>query len=137
MLALVMLAIGAPDAASPLQAEERTELGTRGTIHLDRGVLTSDPPELVKEPLAAAETHLFVSPGHHRNWIDCIRSRQRPLCDVEIGARSNAYTQLGNLAYWHGRRLKWDTKNWRFVGDREADSWLDNPRRDAWPLPKA
>ena len=37
--------------------------------------------------------------GHHRNWLDCIRSRNRPLADVEIGARSVAITILGNLAY--------------------------------------
>ncbi|MGO8898485.1 MAG: hypothetical protein ACLQU5_09060 [Isosphaeraceae bacterium] len=41
--------------------------------------------------------------GHHRNWLDCIRSRKRPLADVEIGARSVAITILGNLAYWNGR----------------------------------
>lgn len=110
--------------------------GTRGTLHIDRGELTSDPPELIKEPLGEKEVHLFVSPGHHRNWVNCIRSRELPLCDVEIGARTVAMVQLANLAYWHQRRLKWDPKKWQFVGDKEANKWLDRERRAPWQLPK-
>jgi predicted dehydrogenase len=109
--------------------------GTKGTLHIDRGVLESDPPEAVTEPLGANEVHLFQSPGHHRNWLDCIRTRERPLCDVEIGARSNVIVQLGNLAYWNHRRLKWDPQAWRIVGDPEAESWTDRDRRDPWTLP--
>jgi predicted dehydrogenase len=111
--------------------------GDRGKIHIDRGLLMSDPPDLIKEPLGASEKSLFKSPGHHRNWIDCIRSRQLPLCDVEIGARTAAIIQLGNLAYWHGRRLKWNPQRWEFEGDREANGWRDRERRDPWVLPKA
>src|SRR5437588_804505 len=78
--------------------------GTKGTMRIDRGVLTSNPPEIVKEPLSASEVHLFRSPGHHRNWLDCIRSRQDPVAPVDAGARTVAITQLGNLAYWNHER---------------------------------
>jgi len=111
--------------------------GTRGMLRIDRGVLFSNPKELIQDPLADNEVHLFKSPGHHRNWLDCIKSRERCLCDVEIGARSNQYTQLGNLAYWHGRKLKWDPIKWEFPGDKEANTWLDYERRPKWKLPKA
>lgn len=111
--------------------------GTRGMLRVDRGVLFSNPKELIKDALADNEVHLFKSPGHHRNWLDCIKSRERCLCDVEIGARSNQYTQLGNLAYWHGRKLKWDPVRWEFPGDKEANTWLDYERRPHWKLPKA
>lgn len=113
-----------------------TFVGTRGTLRIDRGVLETDPPELLKEPAGAQDVKLFQSPGHHRNWIDCIRSRQRPVADVEAGARTVAITQLGNLAYWHHRRLKWDPKRWQFVGDKAANKWLDYERREPWQLPK-
>src|SRR5574340_1231176 len=73
--------------------------GTKGTLHIDRGKLTSEPEAVVKEPLRADEVHLYQSPGHHRNWIDCIRSRKRPVADVEIGARTVTIVHLGNLAY--------------------------------------
>jgi predicted dehydrogenase len=112
-----------------------TFTGDKGTLRIDRDHLTSDPPSIVKTPLDAKEVHLAKSPGHHRNWIDCIRSRQRPLADVEIGARSVAITILGNLAYWNRRPLRWDPIKWEFVNDAEANRWLDRERRDPWQLP--
>jgi predicted dehydrogenase len=112
-----------------------TFTGTEGTLRIDRDHLSSDPPGIVKEPLGAKDVHLPTSPGHHRNWVDCIRSRQRPLADVEIGARSVAICILGNLAYWNNRRLRWDPKKWEFVDDAEANGWLDRERRDPWKLP--
>ena len=66
-----------------------------------------------------------------------IRSRKRPLADVEIGARSVAITILGNLAYWNRRVLHWDPVKWEFVGDSLANTWLDRERRDPWQLPAA
>jgi predicted dehydrogenase len=109
--------------------------GSEGQLHIDRGVLTSQPQSIVQEPLGAKDVHLDQSPGHHRDWINCIRSRQRPLADVEIGARSVAIVILGNLAYWHHRKLRWDPQGWQFAGDVEANTWLDRERRDPWKLP--
>ncbi|MCX7427601.1 MAG: Gfo/Idh/MocA family oxidoreductase [Planctomycetia bacterium] len=109
--------------------------GTDGKITLTRPGMKCEPESIAKEPLGEKDVHLFKSPGHHRNWIDCIRSRQRPVCDVEIGARSITVAHLGNLAYWNRRKLKWDPANWRFVDDAEANTWLDRPRRDPWQLP--
>jgi predicted dehydrogenase len=111
--------------------------GTRGKLWIDRGVLKSDPESIVKEPLGKDEVHLYESPGHHRDWINCIRSRKRPVADVEIGARSVTVVHLGNLAYWHGRRLQWDPQGWSFKDDAEANRWLDRERRDPWQLPSA
>jgi len=107
-------------------------VGETGSIHVDRGQLQSWPDAVVKEPLRPTEKPLYKSPGHHQDWFDCIRSRKRPICDVEIGARSVTVCHLGNLAYWYGRPLKWDPKHWRFVNDKEADSWRDRQRRAPW-----
>jgi predicted dehydrogenase len=109
--------------------------GSEGQLHIDRGVLTSEPGSIVQEPLGEKEVHLYESPGHHRDWINCIRSRKRPVADVEIGARSVAIVILGNLAYWHHRKLRWDSRAWKFSGDAEANTWLDRERRDPWKLP--
>ncbi|MDA0586612.1 MAG: Gfo/Idh/MocA family oxidoreductase [Planctomycetota bacterium] len=109
--------------------------GTEGTLRVDRGHLSSTPEDAIKEPLGKDEVHLYNSPGHHRDWLNCIRTRTRPVADVEIGARSATVCHLGNLAYWHGRKLKWDPKNWMFEGDDEANTWLDYERRDPWQLP--
>jgi predicted dehydrogenase len=112
-----------------------TFTGSKGTLHIDRSHLSSDPELIIKKPPGPKEVHLPQSPGHHRDWIDCIRSRKRPLADVEIGARSVAICILGNLAYWNNRRLKWDPAKWEFIDDTEANKWLDRERRDPWKLP--
>jgi predicted dehydrogenase len=109
--------------------------GTRGTLHIDRHVLIGDPPEVVEQPLGDKDVHLYRSPGHHRNWIDCIKSRKRPVADVEIGARSVAVAQLGNLAYWTRKTLEWDPSKWRFVGPGADQKLLDHERRAPWKLP--
>src|SRR3984957_880692 len=111
-------------------------IGSEGKIFVDRGYLASDPGELIKQALTQKDVHLFKSPGHQRDWLDCIRSRKRPLCDVEVGARSVTVCHLGNLAYWNHRKLHWDPTAWRFVNDAEADKWLHRERRDPWQLPK-
>lgn len=110
--------------------------GSDGKITLTRAEMKCQPEDLAKEPLADGAVRLYRSPGHHRNWIDCIRTRQRPICDVEIGVRSVTVCHLGNLAYWNRRRLKWDPFAWQFVDDAEANTWLDRARRDPWELPE-
>jgi predicted dehydrogenase len=111
-------------------------IGSEGKVFVNRGYLASDPVDLIKQTLTQKDVHLFKSPGHQRDWLDCIRSRKRPLCDVEVGARSVTVCHLGNLAYWNHRKLHWDPIAWRFVNDAEADKWLDRERRDPWQLPK-
>ncbi|MCA9023875.1 MAG: Gfo/Idh/MocA family oxidoreductase [Planctomycetaceae bacterium] len=108
--------------------------GENGTLSIDRGKLESDPEEIVKTPLADDEVHLPHSPGHHRNWLDCIKSREAPVAEVEKGARTVTIIHLGNLAYWHHKTLKWDPHAWKFAD--EADSqFIDRERRDPWQLP--
>jgi predicted dehydrogenase len=112
-----------------------TFVGETGEIVVNRGHLSSTPETIIKEPLGENDVHLYESPGHQRDWLNCVKSRKRPICDVEIGARSVTVCHLGNLAYWNHRRLKWDPKVWRFIGDDEANTWLDRPRRDPSQLP--
>ncbi len=73
--------------------------------------------------------------NHHANWFDCMRSRQRCVSDVEIGHRSATVCHLGNIARWLGRRLQWDPVKEVFVGDDEANTYLDRPRRKPYELP--
>jgi predicted dehydrogenase len=110
-------------------------VGTEGEIFVNRGKLSSKPEQITKVPIGENEIHLYESPGHHRDWLDCIRVRKRPICDVEIGARSVTVCHLGNLVYWNRRKLRWDPEKWEFPGDAEANGWRDRPRRDPWRLP--
>ena len=109
--------------------------GTEGKIEVNRGYFKAEPESIAKEPLGPNDVHLYKSNDHYRNFLDCVRSRELPICDVEIGCRSVTVCHLGNLAWWNNRRLRWDPKTERFMGDVEANTWLDRPKRAPWKLP--
>lgn len=108
--------------------------GTDGWVWVDRGFLQADPPDLLNETIGPDDVHLYQSPGHHQNWLDCIRTRQRPICDVEIGWRSVSVCHLGNIAMRLGRKLRWDPDKVEFLGDEEANRWVMKPYRAPWHL---
>jgi predicted dehydrogenase len=110
--------------------------GEKGTIHVDRSSLTSDPAGIVKEPIGDSDVHLYPSGSHHANWLDCIKTRKLPICDVEIGHRSATVCHLGNIAVRLGRTLKWDPAKEEIVGDAEAAKMLSRPYREPWKLPE-
>ena len=110
--------------------------GENGTLRIDRGVLQGTPEKLVKEPLGNGVKRQPVSPGHHRDWLDCIKSRKAPVAEVEKGARTVTIIHLGNLAYRQNRSFQWDPQKWEFA-DPADNKFLDRQRRDPWQLPDA
>jgi predicted dehydrogenase len=109
--------------------------GTNGWITCNRGgKLISDPPDIVKEPLGPNDVHLYESNNHHGNFIECVRSRKLPICDVEIGHRSVSVCHLGNIAIRLGRKIYWDPDKEQIVGDEEAARWVSRPMRKPWHL---
>jgi len=111
-------------------------IGEHGKIFVNREMIISNPDKILKEPIHEDEIFYFKSPGHHEDWMACIKTRNRPIADVEIGARSVTVCHLVNLAYWHHRKLTWDPKKWEFPGDEEANGWRDRERRDKYQLPE-
>ena len=71
---------------------------------------------------------------HVRNFLDCVKSRQRPNADVEDGHLTAVMCHLGNIATRLGRSLKWDAEREVFLGDREANLMLSRPARKEWKL---
>lgn len=108
--------------------------GSEGQLRIDRGHLSSTPESIVKEPLGEDDVHLPKSPGHHRDWLDCIKSREKPVADVEYGARTVSIIHLGNIAYEQRRTLEWDPERWTFQ-DEADNQFMDRERRDPWQLP--
>ncbi len=109
-------------------------IGTDGKITVNRGYFHADPEEAATASLSSTAVRLYKSPGHHEDWWKCMRSRRRPICDVEIGARSVTVCHLGNLAIWLGRPLRWDPNKEAIVGDDGASRWLDRPLRAPYAL---
>jgi len=108
--------------------------GTDGKIEVNRGYFKTWPEEIGQELLSPNEVHLYESPGHHQDWFKCIRSRQRPLCDVAVGASTITVCHLANIAFWTGRKIQWDPARREIVGDEAAQRWLDRPKRAPWRL---
>jgi predicted dehydrogenase len=108
--------------------------GTKGRIAVNRGKLQTWPENLMKTPIGPEEVQLYHSPGHTANFLQCIRTRQEPVCDVETGHRTMSVCHLGNIAYWLKRPLKWDPAKEQFPGDAHANRLLDRARREPWSL---
>lgn len=108
--------------------------GTRGWVFVSRGTIRASDPAVIQDPFSSAEAPLYLSDEHHRNWLDCIKTRERPICDVEVGHRSATVCHLENIAIRSGRKLTWDPKTEKFVNDSEADRWLSRPMRAPWHL---
>jgi predicted dehydrogenase len=106
--------------------------GTEGKVEVNRGYLKTWPDSLMKVQLKPGDVHLYESPGHKEDWYRCIRSRQRPICDVEVGASTITTCHLSNIAVWLNRPIRWDPVKRQIVGDEEASRWLDRPKREPY-----
>ena len=95
--------------------------GTNGWIWVNRSELRASDPELLRTPLAADALRLPVSNNHMENFIDCVRTRRDPICDVEVGHQSAMVCHLGTIALRTGRALNWDPEAERFTGDHAAE----------------
>ena len=69
---------------------------------------------------------------HVRNFLDCIKSREQPISDLESGHRVRAVRHLANLSLRLGRSLQWDGKSETIRGDDEATKMLERPDRSPW-----
>jgi hypothetical protein len=92
-------------------------IGEKGKLEVNRNKVTSNPPEIAagildsldvaeEERRWSDETPLWQARDHLQNWLDCVRSRQRPVADVEIGHRSVTVCHLANIARQVGRPLR-------------------------------
>jgi hypothetical protein len=68
------------------------------------------------------------------DFLHCVRTREIPFRDIEIAHRTATVAHLGNIAYWLGRPLKWDSVKEQIIGDPEANRWLDRTKREPWSL---
>ncbi len=119
------------DPNTSVQAFGAVFVGENGWIHVGRrGYLKSYPAALAKDRPSRHEGHN----SHIRNWLDCVRLRKRPLCDIAIGSHSTIAAVLGNIACWLNRPLKWDPVKNEFPGDEEANRLRARALRQPWVI---
>jgi len=76
------------------------------------------------------------TPLHTKYFVDYVRSRKEPFANLGVGVRATAIACMGNVAYWTGRKIKWDGETFNFHGDKEANAHTFRPYRKPWDLVK-
>jgi hypothetical protein len=74
-------------------------------------------------------------PAHVRNFLDCVKSRQQPVLNLEVGHHVSTVAHLGNIAYRTGRKVVWDPARECVVGDKQTDHLVGVKYRKPWSLP--
>jgi hypothetical protein len=72
--------------------------------------------------------------GIYGDFIECVKTRERPFRDIEYAVNSVAVSHLATIAYNLQRSLKWDAAAQRFTDDEEANRQLDRSRREPWQI---
>lgn len=110
--------------------------GTEGWvfIHIHGGNLEAEPSSLLQEFIGPGEIHLGRSPGHHRDFLDAVKTRRDPMAPVEVGHHTATLCQLVNIAMLTGERLRWDPKQEKLLDDSAAARLLAPPMRSPWCL---
>jgi predicted dehydrogenase len=110
--------------------------GTQGMMLLGKrgGYKIFGPRNKLIEEVTAGEPNL---PAHHQNFIDCVRSGQRPHADIEINHLSSALCHLGNIATRTGVALQFDPAAERVTNHPDAAALVRRKYRDGhWAVPK-
>jgi predicted dehydrogenase len=107
-------------------------IGSEGKIEVSRSFYTSDIEGLTELELKESDTPLYQSDNHYQDWIDAIKTRTRPVSDVETGHRTASVCNIVNIAYSLERPLHWKPNHERFVDDEYANSMLSRPFRGKW-----
>ena len=118
----------------------------RGKLEVNRNKVTSNPPDIAEELLSNVDiteeerkwsdkTALWQARWHMQDWLECIKTRERPVAGVEIGHRSATVCHLANITRQLGKRITWDPEAERIVNNNEAAALVDRPRRKEYELP--
>jgi predicted dehydrogenase len=108
--------------------------GTEGWVWVNRGAIDAEPKSLLKEPFGPDDIRLPVSTFHQGNFLECVRSRQKTISNIDVAVRSDTVCQLAWCAFQIGRKLRWDPEEETFVGDPDANRRLTRALRAPWRL---
>jgi len=109
-------------------------VGEEGWVETgDNGEVEVHPPSLRKEvPEGLTRVKGLDVTAHARNFFDCVKTRQRPVCNHWVMRRSHVACHAAALAWVLNRKLRFDPEREEFLGDEEANSLRARPERDPW-----
>lgn len=109
--------------------------GTTGWVGNNgwRGRLEASDPSILHTKYPNETSRLWPLPrSEHRNFLDCIRSRQATTYTAEAGHRLSTVMHIGNIAIQLGRKLRWDPVTEAFIEDEAANRLRSRPSREDW-----
>ncbi len=112
-------------------------IGDEGWVWVNRGGFDGSDPEWKKGKNLAEELRkvkLYDSPGHSRDFLDCVKSRKPTITPVETAHASAVPGHLGLISMLVGRKIRWDAKKERIIDDKEASKLLTRPYRAPYKL---
>jgi len=109
-------------------------VGTEGKIAVDRQQIQANPTDILQRPLTPDDQRLYFAQSHSGNFIECVKTRKRTICDVGSSHRSAKLLLLAGIVETLKRPLKWDGAAERFVGDDEANRMLSVAYRAPWRM---
>lgn len=109
-------------------------IGTEGEIKIGRGRLETTPVSLKNKVIGENEKHVYKSENHYKNFLNAIRTRNKPISDVEVGHRTATVCNIGNIAYRLKRRLEWSPEKEHFKHDDEANALLGRNMVKEWAI---
>jgi predicted dehydrogenase len=128
----------------PMQKGEIDLRGTKGIVYASGGgyeIIPEKPgqfqdggPRCEPVQVKAQGNNSNLTAQHIGNFLDCIKSRDLPKCDVEVGHISTVYSHLANISLATKSRLEWDAKAERITNNEEANELLHYDYRDPWTL---
>jgi predicted dehydrogenase len=89
-----------------------------------------------KVVMSSADDKEAGGESHVANFVNCVRTRQKPNADIEVGYMSALHLHIGNIVARVGRTLKFDAKTESFAGDPEANALLGRKYRQHWGTPR-
>jgi len=108
--------------------------GTEGWIETSYKGYKTHPESLRDSFIGPNEVRLYRSDNHHRNFLDCIKTRQETITPAEVGHRSTSLCLLANIAMKRRRPLHWNPATERFTNSDQANQMLARPLRGPWQL---
>jgi len=105
-------------------------IGTEGEVMVSRGDKFETRSRSLKNVvLKSSDTRLYESTDHRADWLDAIRTRKQPICNVNVGHRTATICHLSGIAERLERPIRWDPVEEEIVGDAQAARWMSRPRR--------
>lgn len=102
-------------------------------VHVQRGRYHASSPKIFNSRIEAGEWRV-ESPGHFRDFIDAVKTRDTTLAHAEVAHRSASLGHLGYIAMRTGRKIRWDPDKEKLIGDSQASTLLGRVPRGPWTL---